>query len=74
MWTYDDNVVVPVYRKDDCKSKLLILTICSLYCSQARAEYTFEQLKELSLPETYSSVEWKTYSITTMKKCHKQRK
>ena len=19
MWTYDDNVVVPVYRKDDCK-------------------------------------------------------
>lgn len=41
------------------KSKLLILAICSLYCSQARAEYTFEQLKELSLPETYSSVEWK---------------
>lgn len=41
------------------KSKLLILAICSLHCSQARAEYTFEQLKELSLPETYSSVEWK---------------
>lgn len=41
------------------KSKLLILAICSLHCSQARAEYTFEQLKELSLPETYNSVEWK---------------
>lgn len=44
MWTYDDNVVVPVYRKDGCKNKLLALIICSLYYSQAHAGYNFEQL------------------------------
>lgn len=41
------------------KNKLLALIICSLYYSQAHAGYNFEQLKELSPPEIYSSVEWK---------------
>lgn len=41
------------------KNNLLALTICCLYCSQAYAEYNFEQLRELSSLDSYESVEWK---------------